>query len=265
MLSEVGVMFTVYLGLRIYESYQKTKKIKPKNPSIEWLLKEDLKKTESKNKQDAQHYLSISTLSLGLAAVRQFFYPPLAPFSLGLYIYTNLPLMYHVEAWFFQKKKMNLEVLFFTLNTFALTTNRYFLAAFGVWLIHHSRHFLESVKNYLEKAFLNLFTPKPIKVWVLKDQVELETPLEQVKINDIVVVNPGETIMVDGIITAGEALIEQRILTQDPQPVEKKVGDEVFASTSIIRGQIYVRVQKVGQDTVIAQIWPNFETFFSYA
>jgi len=92
------------------------------------------------------------------------------------------------------------------------------------------------------------------KVWILVNQVEVEIPLPEIKINDLVIIDTGEMIPVDGKIFEGMATIDQRALTGESQPVEKKNGDQVFASTVLITGKIYIQVEKSGQDTTIAQI-----------
>ncbi|OAD18912.1 heavy metal translocating P-type ATPase [Candidatus Thiomargarita nelsonii] len=71
---------------------------------------------------------------------------------------------------------------------------------------------------------------------------------------DIIVVNAGETIPVDGVISEGIASIDQHILTGESQPSEKGEGEQVFASTVLLSGKIHIKVEKAGKDTVAAQI-----------
>ncbi|WP_179137151.1 heavy metal translocating P-type ATPase [Candidatus Entotheonella palauensis] len=91
-------------------------------------------------------------------------------------------------------------------------------------------------------------------VWVQKGEVELEVPVEEVRVGDIVVVRAGEAIPVDGTITEGIASIDQHMLTGEAQPVEKSVGDAAFAATLILSGTIRVKVEKAGADTLVATI-----------
>ncbi|WP_179136739.1 P-type ATPase [Candidatus Entotheonella palauensis] len=91
-------------------------------------------------------------------------------------------------------------------------------------------------------------------MWVVSDQVELEIPLERVQTDDVVVVNAGQTIPVDGVIVRGIASIDQRMLTGEAQPAEKVTGDAVLTSTIVLSGKIYIRVEKTGAETVAAQI-----------
>jgi P-type E1-E2 ATPase len=67
-------------------------------------------------------------------------------------------------------------------------------------------------------------------VWVLKENVEIKMPQSELKVNEIVVVNTGEVVPIDGIIINGMAMIDQQALTGESQPAEKSLGDQVFAS-----------------------------------
>ncbi|KPA18382.1 hypothetical protein MHK_001398, partial [Candidatus Magnetomorum sp. HK-1] len=91
-------------------------------------------------------------------------------------------------------------------------------------------------------------------VWIIKDGVEVEISLESLNRNDIIIVVTGEVIPVDGIITEGTAMIDQQSMTGESIPVEKIAGDHVFASTLIVRGRIYIKVQKTGKDTLASEL-----------
>ena len=83
---------------------------------------------------------------------------------------------------------------------------------------------------------------------------EKTLPIEQVKIGDIFVVRPGENIPVDGVITEGNAAINEAALTGESIPVDKTAGDQVNAATTNMSGFIKCRATRVGQDTTLAQI-----------
>ncbi|EDN69967.1 cation-transporting ATPase [Beggiatoa sp. PS] len=91
-------------------------------------------------------------------------------------------------------------------------------------------------------------------MWVLKDQVEMEMPIEAIHVNDIVVINTGEAVPIDGIITEGVAMVDQHALTGESQPSEKGVDDRVFAYTSVVSGRICIKVEKTGKNTTISKI-----------
>jgi Cu+-exporting ATPase len=90
---------------------------------------------------------------------------------------------------------------------------------------------------------------------LLKDDgTEVEIPVEELKINDVVIVRPGEKIPVDGEIVEGESAIDESIATGESIPVDKKVGDKVIGATINQQGSINVRIEKIGKDTFLSQI-----------
>ena len=95
---------------------------------------------------------------------------------------------------------------------------------------------------------------RPSYVWLLKDDVEVESPFEALKCGDVIVIYAGETIPVDGRIVSGIVSVDQHTLTGESQPVEKGVGDPVLTSTIILSGKVLIEVEKTGEDTVAAKI-----------
>ncbi|HEW98425.1 MAG: heavy metal translocating P-type ATPase [Candidatus Parabeggiatoa sp. nov. 3] len=254
MLLEVGITFAVYMGVRLYEKYTKKP---PKSRRVKPVKKSQIAKKivdTSETAKQYEYYLKISTISMGLSAIRQFIFPPLGLLSLGLYIHTFIPFMKKVEKSLFKERQVNVDVLFFLGDILTLAINQYLAAAFEVWLFHAARNTALKTKSQSEKMLINVFEQQPRQVWVLEDNVEIEIPIEKVKVNDILVVNTGEVIPVDGLITDGLATIDQQALTGESQPAEKEVGDRVFASTIVITGRIYVKVEQSGQKTTIAKI-----------
>ena len=78
--------------------------------------------------------------------------------------------------------------------------------------------------------------------------------LEKIEQGDVIVVNTGEGVPVDGVIVEGLAMVDQHALTGESQPAEKSVGDKVFASTMLIAGKIFVEVEQAGTETASAKI-----------
>ena len=89
---------------------------------------------------------------------------------------------------------------------------------------------------------------------VLRDNKEIDIAIEQVLLNDIVRVRPGEKISVDGIVIQGHTSIDESMLTGEPMPVEKVEEDEVVAGTLNKSGSILFKATRVGKDTALAQI-----------
>ncbi|PKO16618.1 MAG: copper-translocating P-type ATPase [Chloroflexi bacterium HGW-Chloroflexi-10] len=89
---------------------------------------------------------------------------------------------------------------------------------------------------------------------VIRNDVEMDIPVEEVLVGDIVQVRPGEKIPVDGIILEGSSAVDESMLTGESLPASKKVGDEIIGSTLNKTGAFKFRTTKVGKDTALAQI-----------
>lgn len=89
---------------------------------------------------------------------------------------------------------------------------------------------------------------------VLRSGVEVEVPVDDVRVGDLVLVKPGERIPVDGIVKGGSGYVDESAMTGEPNPVEKSPGDTVLAGTIVLRGSLLVYATRVGKDTVLGQI-----------
>ncbi len=115
--------------------------------------------------------------------------------------------------------------------------------------------FLETrSKGRTGQAISRLIALTPDSAKLLKNGVEVETPVSQVQLGDIAVVRAGDRVPVDGVICQGNAAIDQSALTGESIPVEKTVGDRVDAGTICQNGFFQVQVDRVGKDTSLARI-----------
>ncbi|WP_312648308.1 heavy metal translocating P-type ATPase [Aminipila sp.] len=114
---------------------------------------------------------------------------------------------------------------------------------------------LEAVsKGKTSEAIKKLMGLAPKTAIVIQDGKEVIIPIEEVEVNDIILVKPGEKIPVDGIVTQGLTSIDESMLTGESIPIEKKEGDKVFAASLNKNGSIQFKATKVGSDTALAQI-----------
>ncbi|HHB92134.1 MAG TPA: heavy metal translocating P-type ATPase [Thioploca sp.] len=257
MLIEAGVLITIYSGIRLFEKLRNkpTVDIKPDKSSA-LSVDNSEQKLVIHNKDDKQHQLKTSYVSLGVSTIRQFFYSsPLVIFlNLSIYAYNFVPYMKEAETTLLQEKKLSGQMIDTILVIIAIATNQYFAASFINMIYYLSDKIKAKTQDKSKDMLINVFEQQPRNVWISKDNVEVEIPLEAVHINDIVVVNTGEVVPVDGLIIKGMATIDQHALTGESQPAEKSVGDQVFAATTIMTGKIHVKIEKAGIDTTIAQI-----------
>ncbi|APE07545.1 MAG TPA: Cu(2+)-exporting ATPase [Alteromonas australica] len=89
---------------------------------------------------------------------------------------------------------------------------------------------------------------------VIRDGDDIDIPIEDVLLNDLIRVRPGERISVDGVVVEGQTSIDESMLTGEPMPIEKRKDDEVVAGTINKSGSIVFRAERVGKDTALAQI-----------
>ncbi|MBJ6146057.1 cation-translocating P-type ATPase [Hymenobacter sp. BT559] len=89
---------------------------------------------------------------------------------------------------------------------------------------------------------------------VRPDGAEVDVPIEQVQLGDLVVVRPGEKVATDGLIMEGSSAVDEAMLTGESLPVQKQAGDPVFGATLNKTGSFRFRVTKVGTDTMLSQI-----------
>lgn len=114
---------------------------------------------------------------------------------------------------------------------------------------------LESrAKSQTSSAIKKLMGLQPKTVTVLVDDNEIETPIQDIKKNNIILVKPGEKIPVDGTVTTGSTYINESMISGEPIPVLKEKGDKVYAGTINQKGSIQFAAEKVGQDTYLAQL-----------
>ena len=109
-------------------------------------------------------------------------------------------------------------------------------------------------KGKTTDALKSLMKLAPKTATLVRDGKEVEVPIDEVRIDDIFVVHPGESIPVDGVILEGTAAVNEAALTGESLPVDKAVGDEVSAATIDASGYIRCRAVRVGEDTTLSQI-----------
>jgi Cu+-exporting ATPase len=109
-------------------------------------------------------------------------------------------------------------------------------------------------KGQTSQAIRKLLDLQAKTARVIRDGEEVEIPVEEVEVGDVVVVRPGEKIPVDGEIAEGSSAIDESMVTGESLPVDKQVGDEVIGATVNTTGSFKFRATKVGKDTALAQI-----------
>lgn len=128
------------------------------------------------------------------------------------------------------------------------------IAGFLLFFILLGAVFEERMRKNASQAVEKLLDLQAKTAEVLRDDVYVQIPLEQVKVGDLIRVRPGEKIAVDGIVLEGETSIDESMVTGESIPVDKSAGDTVIGSTINNSGTIIFRAEKVGSETMLAQI-----------
>jgi len=220
-------------------------------------------------KKDWQRFWFGLILTIPVWIIATFFYDP--KFNLLLFILTTpvqivLGLPFYRGAYFALKQKMADMNVLVALSTSAA----YFYSVFATFFISGPVFYeasttvlttitlgmlLEKIsRGKVGEAIKKLMELEAKTARVIRNGKEIEILPTEIQKGDIVIVRPGEKIPVDGIIVEGSSTVDESMLTGESIPVEKKIGDKVFGGTINKEGVFKFRAEKIGKETVLAQI-----------
>jgi len=116
------------------------------------------------------------------------------------------------------------------------------------------RYVEETAKGRASQAIRKLLELGAKTARIERDGREIEVPIDQVQVGDVLVVRPGEKIPTDGVILSGESAVDESMATGESMPVNKRTGDEVIGATVNQEGLLKVEATKIGKDTFLAQV-----------
>lgn len=197
--------------------------------------------------------IKVSLGLMGLSTLGSWFFAPLLPMAAAGSLYIFHPVF---ERLFInlKKRRITTELLEVIGILSFIITGRIFLTSLIAFLGLWNLKLLARTEAHSQRQLIGIFNQKQQLVWVKKSGTEIEIPLETVKKQDIVIVNAGEVIPVDGIIVEGLASVDQQTLTGESQPIEKETADKVFATTLVLSGRLLIKVEHSGSDTSAAKI-----------
>ncbi|WP_299228440.1 heavy metal translocating P-type ATPase [Sulfurihydrogenibium sp.] len=154
-----------------------------------------------------------------------------------------------------KKGKIDVHSLDSSAIALSIINGNHFSSLLMTWLLSLGDVIQEKTEQRAHVEIEKLLNYKSDKAFVVVDQnTVVEKDVNEVKPGDIIVVYDGQKITVDGIVVNGDALVNQASLTGESNPVHKKVGDPVYAGTFVEDGKLYIKAEKVGDETALAKI-----------
>ena len=121
--------------------------------------------------------------------------------------------------------------------------------------VEFSVEFISSPKELADVLDITVMVPMQAKTaCVIRDEQEIQLPIEDVLVGDTVIVRPGEKVPVDGIISSGRSALDELMISGELMPVNKGPGDEAVGATLNKEGMIKFEATKIGKNTTLAQI-----------
>lgn len=153
-----------------------------------------------------------------------------------------------------RRREITAHMLMTTGALAAIAVGQWTTAALVVFFMRFSSWLEGRTTERNREALKHLVALQPATARVLRAGREVEMPIAAVTVDDIIVVRPGEKIPVDGQVVAGQAPVDQASITGESIPVEKAIGDAVYAATVAQAGYLQVQATKIGRDTTFGRI-----------
>ncbi len=193
--------------------------------------------------------------------------------STPTFIYVSLPI-FQAAYRALRNKTLNMDVMYSMgigvaylsslLGTFGIILTKDFLFYEAALMLSSfltfGRYLEARAKGRTSDAIKKLMGLQPRSATIIRDGVEMSVDLEEVLVNDIVIVKPGERLPVDGVVTEGSSFVDESMITGEPIPIEKKPDSNVVGGTMNKNSILRVKATKIGKDTVLAQIIRLVET-----
>jgi Cu2+-exporting ATPase len=209
--------------------------------------------TEQTQLEDESN-LPVSAVATGLALLGSSFGLPIPPMMIvGSIAVASLPVLQRAVNGIAKDRKLTIDVLDFLAILITTAQGNFLTPALMLSLIEIGENIRDRTARSSQKQTLDLLSSLGQFVWVEKNGVKVETPLQEVQKGDIVIVYPGEQVPIDGTIIEGKALLDEQKLTGESLPIYKTAGEPVFASTLVREGSIYITVERTGNHTRAGQ------------
>ena len=169
-------------------------------------------------------------------------------------IFICLPIYKRAYRCLRHERRLNVDFLDACALTVGMLTGDVINASLMVMLIHLGDYIRDLTAASSQRTIRKLLDFQNNHAWVLRDGVEVQIQVKDIVEGDVVALNTGDLIPVDGEVIEGELIVDQQVLTGESLPAHKEVGDKTFASTVIKDGNAYIKATRVGDRTKVAQV-----------
>jgi heavy metal translocating P-type ATPase len=188
-------------------------------------------------------------LGLGAAAFASALLGMPLPMTHIILIASTVPIAVRATRTLLEEGKIGIDALDGIAASLMIANGKLLEAGFMTTLIATGEFIREKTSRRCEKMVTDLLGLCGRSAWLIRGKKRICVSADEVKVGETVVVYPGDMVPVDGLVISGEAAVDQAKLTGESIPVEVKAGANVFASTVVVEGKIYIRCQAVGSQT----------------
>ena len=199
-------------------------------------------------------HLPLCTAAIPVAAAAQFAVPALLPAAAALLAYTSMPTFRQAHRALFRERRIGAGVLDSAVVLGCLGTLSILPGAVICWCLGVGRAMVGRTRENSRRMLLDDFGKRPRHARLCLEGAEVRVPIDRVRAGDIVIVDAGDVVPVDGRIIAGRAMIDPHAMTGGSTPALKGPGDRVLAATVAVAGRAYVSVEAAGRETAASHI-----------
>lgn len=248
-----------YAGVKTVVNQQKSIKAQPMRQDSSLMATPTVELADAPTDLDGvtlaeRRHRAVATTSFWLA-VGGLLFPTLTIASIPLTVYSTIPILEAGCRSLYAEGRVKPSVVNSILLVSTLVSDHYLPAATIAWLHHTfrlvgrraqnvSEKMTTEVSNELSDLVRQALGAPPSTVWVVRDTLEVKLPFDEIKVGDLLVVNRGEFIPVEGVVTTGSAKVNLLLITRSANPVAVAVGDRVYPTTFVMEGRLHVQVEK---------------------
>ncbi|MBW4676293.1 MAG: cadmium-translocating P-type ATPase [Desmonostoc geniculatum HA4340-LM1] len=198
--------------------------------------------------------MQLSAMATGLAVLGGPLGLPIPPLIVaGTIALATLPVFQRAVEGIAKERKLNIDFLDFLAIAITTVQGQFLTPSLMLSLIEIGENIRDRTARSSKLQTLDLLSSLGQFVWVERNGIKEQIPIQDVQRGDTVIVYPGEQVPVDGTILRGKALLDEQKLTGESMPVLKRKGQPVFASTLMREGRIYILAEWTGNDTRAGQ------------